>query len=154
MLQILFGIPPDVQEAWLQLLELNKFTGNMPSQLSSGMKRKLCFMMASISNPLYKFLDEPTTGLDPMARKRFREIVDFQKNCYGSSSIITTHTMNEAEKACDKLVILVNGKILVIDSVENLKNSIHGYTLTIVKNSPMDVGVKMIPLFQKVFPEV
>ena len=44
--------------------------------------------------------------------------------------------MNEAEKACDRIVILVNGRMRVLDSVENLKNQIQGYTLNIVKNSP------------------
>ena len=66
-------------------------------------------MMSAIFNPQYKFLDEPTTGLDPLARKRFREIIQFQKKVYGASSVFTTHTMNEAEKTCDRIMILING---------------------------------------------
>ena len=109
IMRILFGIPSHTIQNWIDFLELSHSKNQVPNQLSSGMKRKLCFMFSACSNPLYKFMDEPTTGLDPIARKRFREIVEFQKNIYGSSSILTTHTMNEAERTCDKIVIIVNG---------------------------------------------
>ena len=120
---------------------MDRFDANCPAELSSGMKRKLSFIISAIFNPLYKFLDEPTTGLDPIARKRFREIIDYQKKVYGASTVFTTHTMNEAEKTCDRVLILVNGNTCVLDRVENLRRMTGGYNLTVVKNDPFTVGV-------------
>jgi len=48
----------------------------MPAELSTGMKRKLCFIICAISNPLYKFLDEPTSGVDPVTRLTFQQAID------------------------------------------------------------------------------
>lgn len=131
MMRLLFGVPSEVVEAWLAIMGLLSFRKNRPNQLSSGMQRKLCFMICSLTNPQYKFLDEPTTGLDPMARKKFREILEGQKERHGSSSILTTHTMDEAEKACDRILMLINGQTVICDSIENLKNQISGYTLKV-----------------------
>ena len=154
IMRILYGIPNHVVQSWMQLLELEHAKNRVPNQLSSGMNRKLCFMFSACSNPLYKFMDEPTTGLDPMARKRFREIIDHQKALYGSSSILTTHTMNEAEKSCDRIVIIVNGNIVLVESVEDLKQMVSGFTLTVVKNNNQQIGVQMLQTFKTAFPEV
>ena len=142
-MRILRGVPYKVQYKWLEYLEMTKFVGNTPSGLSSGMQRKVCFMMAAMSNPTFKFLDEPTTGLDPLSRKRFRELLESQKQIYGGSSVFTTHTMSEAEKICDRIAILINGTFVVIDRVENIKKMTKGFNLIIYKNSPLDMGNKL-----------
>lgn len=154
IIRMMKGVPSDNQAEWLKLVELDRFGHNIPAQLSSGMKRKLCFLMSAISNPKYKFLDEITTGLDPMARKRTREIMTFQKKIYGASSIFTTHTMNEAEKACDRILILVNGNVCVIDTVANLKRISGGFNLTVEKNSPEQLGVEMAKELVNVFTNI
>lgn len=154
-MRILRGVPYKVQYKWLEFLEMTKFVGNTPSGLSSGMQRKVCFMMAAMSNPTFKFLDEPTTGLDPLSRKRFRELLDSQKQIYGGSSVFTTHTMSEAEKICDRIAILINGTFVVIDRVENIKKMTKGFNLIIYKNSPLDMGNKLKQLIgTQVFPEI
>lgn len=89
--------------------------------------------MSAVSNPQYLFLDEPTTGVDPIARKELREILKELKNRYQTSSIFTTHTMSEAEKLCDRIMILVGGKLMIEGSVENLRSQLKGYSLKIYK---------------------
>ena len=139
IIRALKGIPLAVQDRWLELVGLNAFESNCPDELSSGMKRKLCFLISAMSNPQYKFLDEVSTGLDPMARKRIREMVSNQKKVYGGSTLFTTHTMNEAERACDRIAILVNGTLRILNTIEGLKKEIGGYSLTLVVK-PEDRG--------------
>ena len=155
IVRMIKGIPKSVEQSWLNLLEMEGLTRNTPSKLSSGMKRKLSFIMACIGNPKYKFLDEATTGMDPLTRKRIKEIMDAQKALYGSSCIFTTHTMNEAEKNCDRIMILVNGKAYVIDSVANLRKLTGGFTLTLYKNSAQDLGEEIAKEhLRAVFPKI
>lgn len=154
IMRMMRGIPLNIEKQWLEFLELSRFRGNKPSGLSSGMKRKVCFLISSMSNPTFKFMDEPTTGLDPIARKRFREIVEKQKGVYGGSSVFTTHTMSEAERMCDRIAILINGTFVVVDSVENIKNQTNGFNLTLYKNSPMDLGENLIEFVLKAFPDL
>lgn len=154
MIRMMKGVPYSTQEAWLSLVDLNRFDNNIPAELSSGMKRKLSFIIAAISNPKYKFLDEVTTGLDPMARKRTRELMAYQKKLYGGSTIFTTHTMNEAEKACDRIMILVNGNACVIDTVPNLKRMTGGFNLTLFKHNPYQLGVQLVENLMEVFSEI
>lgn len=135
-LEILAGmknVPPEHIPVWKDLVGLNGFGKFKADTLSNGMKRKLCFLMACISNPQYKFLDECTTGLDPLARKIFKNIIDKQKEIYGASCIFTTHTMNEAEKTCDRVAILINGEVVALDDINELKKQMGGYSLTLVK---------------------
>jgi len=130
LISLLYGIPQKYISKWLELTELNGFTDSIPSELSAGMTRKLCFLMAAVHNPIYKFLDEPTSGMDPIARKTLRELLQLQKTAYNGSTILTTHAMGEAESACDKIIILINGKIMVAKSVEKLKRLAGSYTLS------------------------
>ena len=67
------GIPKNVADHWKEALTLNEFGDRRAENLSSGMRRKLCFIMGSIGNPQFKFLDEPSTGLDPVARLTMRD---------------------------------------------------------------------------------
>ena len=128
---IIKGIPEELQKRWLEYMDLKPFGSYSPSQLSSGMKRKLGFAMACVSNPNFKFLDEASTGLDPIARRRCRRIVDAQKTATGSSCLLTTHTMQEAQQSCDRILILLNGKTCAVDSVDNLRRALGGMALSI-----------------------
>ncbi len=87
--------------------------------LSGGMKRRLTMARALVNDPELVVLDEPTTGLDPQARqliwRRLRELL-----AQGKSLILTTHYMDEAERLCDRLAIMDNGRILVEDSPAEL----------------------------------
>jgi len=90
------------------------------SKLSGGQKRKLCIGLAIIGNPKYIFLDEPTTGLDPLSRRKIWELL--LKNKEGRVIFLTTHYMDEADILADRKVILNKGKIRCLGTSLYLKN--------------------------------
>lgn len=87
--------------------------------LSGGMRRRLQVARALISQPRVLVLDEPTTGLDPEVRRILWEILMEQRS-QGLAILLSTHYMEEAERLCDRIAILHHGKILDLDSPENL----------------------------------
>ncbi|MFW6276019.1 MAG: ABC transporter ATP-binding protein [bacterium] len=88
---------------------------------SKGMKRKLTIAAALIHNPQILFLDEPTTGIDIASVRQIREMIK-HLNDNGTTVFLTTHYIEEAERLCDRVAFINNGKIIQIDSVENLLN--------------------------------
>ncbi|MFW5700787.1 MAG: ABC transporter ATP-binding protein [Cyclobacteriaceae bacterium] len=88
---------------------------------SKGMKRKLTIAAALIHNPKILFLDEPTTGIDVASVRQIREMIK-KLNDNGTTVFLTTHYIEEAERLCDRVAFINNGKIIKIDSVENLLN--------------------------------
>jgi len=90
-----------------------------PSELSGGMRRRAALARAIVMDPELLFLDEPTTGLDPQSRRDlWRVITDFREG--GGTVLLTTHYMDEAERLCDRVAIFDRGRILAIDSPQNL----------------------------------
>jgi lipooligosaccharide transport system ATP-binding protein len=90
---------------------LQDFGSNIVDELSGGMKRRLVLARAMINNPQVVFLDEPTTGLDPDARQDFWRLVSQLKH-NGSGVLLTTHYMDEAQRLCDRLILLQQGKMI------------------------------------------
>lgn len=87
--------------------------------LSGGQKQRFSIAAALVNDPTVLFLDEPTTGLDPQARRNVWELVqDIQKK--DKTIILTTHYMDEAELLCDRIAIMDNGKIIALDTPQNL----------------------------------
>ena len=80
-------------------------------KLSGGQKQRLLLALAILNDPKIVFLDEPTTGLDPQARRNFWQLVDRIKQ-QNKTVILTTHYMDEAESLCDEIVVMDNGKII------------------------------------------
>jgi ABC-2 type transport system ATP-binding protein len=93
--------------------------------LSGGMKRRVGICMALVSEPELLFLDEPTTGLDPQARKECWEVIRTLKKL-GKTVFLTTHYMEEAEKLSDRVGVIVKGKIVAIDKVNTLISKFGG----------------------------
>jgi len=93
----------------------NKFV----EQLSGGQRQRLSIAAALVHNPKIFFLDEPTTGLDPQARRSLWELVQKVRD-KGVTVIMTTHYMEEAETLCDRVAIMDRGKIIAIDKPHNL----------------------------------
>ncbi len=88
-------------------------------ELSGGQKQRFSIATTLINKPKIIFLDEPTTGLDPQARRNLWDLIlDIRKQ--GTTVIITTHYMDEAEVLCDRVAIIDNGKIIAIDSPAKL----------------------------------
>jgi ABC-2 type transport system ATP-binding protein len=106
----------------LELLELVNLTDKAKAKfkdLSGGQKQRFSIATTLINKPKIVFLDEPTTGLDPQAR---RNLWDLIKNirAQGTTVIITTHYMDEAEQLCDRIAIMDEGKIISLDSPDKM----------------------------------
>jgi len=103
----------------LQFMHLKEKSDVLITELSGGMKRRLIIARALINEPRILVLDEPTTGLDPQARHLIWDKIGELKS-RGVTVLITTHYMDEAERLCDRLVIMETGKILVEGSPNRL----------------------------------
>ncbi len=88
-------------------------------QLSGGQKQRFSIVTALVHNPKVFFLDEPTTGLDPQARRNLWDLIEEVRG-RGISVILTTHYMDEAEVLCDRIAIMDRGKIIALDTPKNL----------------------------------
>jgi len=103
----------------LTLVNLNDKAKNKYKELSGGQKQRFSIATTLINQPKIIFLDEPTTGLDPQARRNLWELIkDIRKK--GTTVILTTHYMDEAEQLCDRVAILDEGKIIAINSPDKL----------------------------------
>lgn len=100
--------------------QLEPFKTRRAGKLSGGMKQKLALCCALIHKPKILFLDEPTTGVDPVSRKEFWEMLKRLK-AQGISILVSTPYMDEA-KLCDRIALMQNGKILQIDTPQNIVN--------------------------------
>lgn len=103
----------------LREVQLEEKAKSYPEKLSGGQKQRFSIVTALVNTPKVLFLDEPTTGLDPQARRNLWELVqDIKKK--GITVILTTHYMEEAELLCDRVAIMDNGEIIALDSPKNL----------------------------------
>lgn len=118
MFASLYGGKVDVAAllAKVQLIEKAK---NYVEQLSGGQKQRFAIASTLVNSPKVLFLDEPTTGLDPQARRNLWELIK-QIREEGVTIVLTTHYMDEAELLCDRLAIMDNGQIITTDSPHNL----------------------------------
>ena len=90
------------------------------------MRRRLEIARGLVHNPKIFFLDEPTTGLDPVSRVAVWEMLTTIKNRHGLTVLITTHYMDEADRLCDRIAIVDHGKLVALDSPLALKASVPG----------------------------
>jgi len=93
--------------------------------LSGGQKQRLAMACALVGDPELLFLDEPTTGLDPQARRHLWDLVDELKRA-GRTIILTTHYMDEAERLCDRVAIMDHGKIIALGTPQQLIATVGG----------------------------
>lgn len=109
----------------LKLLSLEKVASSWVKNYSGGMKKRLDLAVALLNKPAIIFLDEPTEGLDPVGRRKVWEYLK-KLNKEGTTVFLTTHYMQEADYLCDRIAIIDKGKIIVIDSPEELKKKVGG----------------------------
>jgi ABC-2 type transport system ATP-binding protein len=105
--------------AFLADVGLSEAANLYVENLSGGQRQRLSIATAMVHKPKVLFMDEPTTGLDPQARRNLWELVQNVRD-RGVTVIITTHYMEEAEQLCDRVAIMDEGKIKVIDTPDNL----------------------------------
>ena len=104
-------------------------------EYSGGNKRKLSTAVALIGSPSVVYLDEPTTGMDPGAKRRLWSVIS-RYRASGKSIVLTSHSMEECEALCTRLAIMVNGELKCLGSSQHLKNKFSkGYLLTIQMSS-------------------
>jgi ABC-2 type transport system ATP-binding protein len=89
--------------------------------LSRGMQQKIALARALLTNPMLMLLDEPTTGLDPRSKKDVQKVVRAIRDEHDASILLCTHDMGEAEELCDRIGIMVNGNIIVLEKPLDLK---------------------------------
>ncbi len=113
-------------EDLLKAVDLLKWRNAQTKTLSGGMRRRLEIARGLIHNPKIFFLDEPTTGLDPVSRVAVWEMLNQLKNTRRLTMLITTHYMDEADRLCDRIAIVDHGKLVALDTPMALKASVPG----------------------------
>ncbi|XP_070849905.1 phospholipid-transporting ATPase ABCA1-like [Chaetodon trifascialis] len=141
-----------VAEWGIQKLGLVRYSNKSAGTYSGGNKRKLSTAIALIGCPPVIFLDEPTTGMDPKARRFLWDcILSIIKE--GRTVILTSHSMEECEALCTRMAIMVNGRFKCLGSIQHLKNRFgDGYTVTVrVGGSPPELK-PVEDFIQQTFP--
>jgi ABC-2 type transport system ATP-binding protein len=105
------GIEPDRVDAPLE-------------QLSRGMQQKVAIARAFLTSPALLLLDEPTTGLDPRSKKDVQQFVNRLRDEHDATILLCTHDMDEAEQLCDRIALIDHGRMILLDTAENMKRRI------------------------------
>jgi len=138
-------------EYYIKVMSLEDHVKKKSAILSGGNKRKLCVSNALIGSPAMQCFDEPSTGLDPLARKALYTTLTQNLQYRNSSIILTTHSMPEAENLCHKIGILVNGRFVCFGSTPYLKNKYgQGYKIEVKRSK--DFGGDLTQLLTSVCP--
>jgi ABC-2 type transport system ATP-binding protein len=114
----LYGVDIKPMEM-LEMVNLQDKARAKYKALSGGQKQRFSIATTLINNPKIIFLDEPTTGLDPQARRNLWDLIIGIRNS-GTTVVITTHYMDEAEQLCDRVAFVEHGKIIALDTPDNL----------------------------------
>src|SRR5271156_5227805 len=124
----------------LEAVDLTKWRGAQTKTLSGGMRRRLEIARGLVHSPRIFFLDEPTTGLDPVSRVAVWEMLTNIKSHRKLTILITTHYMDEADRLCDRIAIVDHGKLVALDTPSALKASVPGSNVVEAQfqNAPAD----------------
>jgi ABC-2 type transport system ATP-binding protein len=106
----------------LSRLGIEKRSMSQPvEEMSRGMQQKVAIARALLTSPDILLLDEPTTGLDPRSKREVQAVVNELRDQKGTTILLTTHDMNEAEQLCDRIAIMDSGSVVALDTPENLR---------------------------------
>jgi ABC-2 type transport system ATP-binding protein len=120
-----YGLGQDRTEEILALVNLESKRKAYTVNLSGGQKQRLAIGVALLNNPKVLLLDEPTTGLDPTARREIWKILEKLRQDFGTTMILTTHYMEEAEVLCERILIMDKGRFIAAGTLSEL-NAKHG----------------------------
>ena len=140
------GIKGD-NSAWKNLLKrvgLENWENTVIRQFSKGMKQRMSLAIALQSTPDLLILDEPTGGLDPIARKEFRDII-LEENQRGATIFLSSHILSEVETICNNAIILVRGKLMISGSLEKLLGEEHQYKITFAHRTTGEEIEEIVP---------
>jgi ABC-2 type transport system ATP-binding protein len=124
----------------LSAVDLLPWKDKPVKQFSGGMRRRLEIARGLVHEPKIFFLDEPSTGLDPVSRVAVWDMISRLKGEHDLTILLTTHYMDEADKLCDRIAIVDHGKLVALDSPLKLKASIPGSTILEVSFSSVPAG--------------
>jgi ABC-2 type transport system ATP-binding protein len=132
----LYGVPRETRTRLiaelLEAVELTQWADKPVKNLSGGMRRRVEIARGLVHEPRVFFLDEPTTGLDPVSRTAVWGMLQRIKSQRELTVLITTHYMDEADKLCDRIAIVDHGTLVALDSPQALKASIPGRAIETV----------------------
>jgi drug efflux transport system ATP-binding protein len=142
----IYGVPEDkVEERKKYALEMAGLTGRRDSQtrlLAGGWKQRLALGSAILHEPPVLFLDEPTSGVDPIARRAFWDLI-YDLSAAGRTIFVSTHYMDEAEY-CHRIALMYRGRIIALGSPEELKRSLDAATLLAVESSDVFKSLRLL----------
>lgn len=151
----LFYIPSAIRkkriEEVLDFMQLTDRFNDMVKTYSGGMMRRLEISQVMINRPQALFLDEPSIGLDPAAKRVVWGYVMRLREEFDATILLTTHDMNEADELCDRIAIMNGGKIVATGSPEELKLRLGGDVVSIIASSPdcalvlSELGYQLLP---------
>jgi ABC-2 type transport system ATP-binding protein len=133
----IYGVPPaklrEREEYVLRMADLEKKRKDLTGKLSGGWKQRLALGCAILHEPPILFLDEPTSGVDPVARRSFWELI-YQLSVAGHTIFVTTHYMDEAEY-CHRIALMYGGRVVALGSPDELKTSFGSGHLLMLESS-------------------
>src|SRR5437867_11919190 len=140
----LYGVPREkrtrLMRELLEAVELTQWADKPVKNLSGGMRRRVEIARGLVHEPQIFFLDEPTTGLDPVSRVAVWEMLQKIKAERHLTVLLTTHYMDEADRLCDRVAIVDHGELKALDSPMRLKSSIPGRNVLDVSFVPVPAG--------------
>jgi ABC-2 type transport system ATP-binding protein len=148
----LYGVPRQRRATLiadlLESVELTKWADSPVKQLSGGMRRRVEIARGLVHEPRIFFLDEPTTGLDPVSRTSVWEMLRRIKGERELTILLTTHYMDEADKLCDRIAIVDHGKLMALDTPAKLKAAVPGESIVevTVAGAPDDWSARLAGL--------
>ncbi|NTV14814.1 MAG: ABC transporter ATP-binding protein [Desulfobulbaceae bacterium] len=136
---------PEPLESLVEICNLQEIMASMNNKISGGQAQRLMLALALINKPKLIFLDEPSTGLDPQARRHLWEIVRGIKE-QGKTIILTTHSMDEAEYLCDEIAIMDHGRIIAQGSPSELVRRYCSGTIISLPRERVSFPLPQLPL--------
>ena len=144
----LYNIPKDLLnkriDELLELVKLTKFKNVQVGTFSTGMRQRMNVVRGLLNTPQVLYLDEPTLGLDPQSSVEIRDFVKRLNQEQGTTVVLTTHMMVDADLLCDRIAIVDHGKIIALDTSTNLKKIISGADTMIIKLEVANLTPNMI----------
>lgn len=129
---MLYDMPKDTLnkavEKFIKDFDMSEYIDRRVANFSKGMKQKTAFARATIHSPKIMLLDEPTSGLDVTAAEQVHKFI-YESKKEGKTVIFSSHTMSEVEKLCDRVAIIHKGELILVDSIQNLKEKYKGEDL-------------------------
>jgi len=154
----LFHVPRSVRRERIgeviEFMELSEKARQLARNYSGGMMRRLEIGQVLVNRPRLLFLDEPSIGLDPVAKRMVWDYINRLRDEFHATILLTTHDMNEADRLCDRIAIMNGGRIVVTGSPDTLKEEVGGDVVSIVSRSPdcraalEELGYQLLPQSQ------